>query len=1753
VLLPLAAHAQAAPPTTCQRQTTANVVALDQPFFLNRLGALEATGMIFALKRDVVPISGTVLSAGNAQLRSDKRPRPLVLRMNVGDCLTITFTNLLAVPKKDEDQVSTRSASIHVIGMQLVTNISDDGSFVGANASSFAAPGATVTYHLFAQHEGGYVMYSTDTPGGEGDGGQQSAGLFGAINVEPPGARWYRSQVTKNDLDLATKAHTADGHPIVNYEAVFPVGNPLAGLPVLNMLASTNEIVKSDLTAMITGPLSAAGQPGRFLANTFFKDPQLPDREQPFREFTIIYHDEIGAIQAFPEFFRPTDPTDPKIVPVEGLIDIGLGFTLHGSVDGFGINYGVAGIGAEVLANRLKVGPEANCAECKYEEFFLSSWTIGDPAQIVDIPANTRDANGAVIPGPKATKVLYPDDPSNVYHSYISDHTKFRILHGGVSEHHIHHQHAHQWVHTPNSDNASYDDSQAIGPGAAFTLEMTYNGGGNRNQTVGDSIFHCHFYPHFGQGMWSLWRTHDVFEAGTQLDANGRPSPGSRAYPDGEIKVGSPIPALVPLPTIVMAPIPGSVSIVNGQITLPTTITTNPGYPFFVPAIAGHRAPHPPLFTEFDGGLPRHVITGASYVEKHTRLDFTKTVTVAQAKQVAETGAPVELIAMAFHEVRNHPSFIPETGAAGNFKANGLPRVAGAPFADPCINDAGQAVGTPRLYQSADLQLNVKYNKAGWHYPQHRMSSLWQDVAPLRAGTRPPQPLFIRANTNDCITFKLVNLVPNVMQQDDFQVNASTDIVGQHIHLVKFDVASSDGAGNGWNYEEGAFSPGEVIERINAINKLGGSWTPIPGGPVTLAVKQHPFFTGPDGLGAQTVVERWYADPTLNNAGQDRTLRTVFTHDHFGPSNHQQAGLYAGLVIEPSGSTWKDSETGLAFGTGRADGGPTGWEAAISNGAQSFREFMVEFQDYALAYTADNIPVNPPARDEVPLVPGGSTVLLLPPQQCPVPPGSSAFLPPPCPEAISADDVGTMTVNYRNEPIALRVYDPTIPGQALGARGDLAQVYRSTLTRAIAALNVQPAFYPPLTSDLRGGDPYTPVFRTYQDDKVQVRILVGAHEEGHNFHVHGTRWLREPSNPRSGWRGSQMMGISEHFEFDLPPLSNFVKANGVADFLYETSHSEDDQWNGNWGIIRAYNGLRTDLQVLPNNTNGGLQNNTTNVNTFDTTATTSDPGCCSGITSKTNDTGTSTAATAGVATQESLDETSKSTTGISDTGNTVTSTSQPAPGSSFSVCPVGAPLRTFDITAIPASTLPGGKLTYNTRTTQIPGTNLGPEAGPLTDPTAIVYVRTSDLDPTTGGLRTGVHVEPLVVRANAGDCINVTLRNHLPSVLPDLAGYNTLPMIVNQFNTNQLRVSHTVGLHPEMLSLNILNSDGVNVGLNPPQTAAPGNKVSYQWYAGLAWINPATNAIVHTPVEFGSVALMPADPIKQPTKGAVGALIIEPQGATWTVDAKSRTSATVKKADTTTFREFVAILQNDVNMRYASGDPVNLVAGDEDPEVSGQSGVNYHTEPAWFRMGYAPETPLSRADNPAAPLATVDIDFTKLLSNGLVGADPQTPVFRAAPGQAMRMRLVQPSGHQRNNIFQLHGHVWEEEPYTTTANPTGGCYSGVTIIAPIVVCSTVIADNPVSTSDLVNNRFSEWEGSQMGVGPGSHFDIIPSGGAGGTFKIAGDYLFRTHQSFTFDKGVWGILRVQPLQKRILGPITDGVNDADPDPDPPLVP
>ncbi len=197
--------------------------------------------MIYALRRDIVAgANGSEIAAGNAQLNSDRRPRPLVLRVRVGDCLHIHFQNLLSPtalpnttppqpcqPNAYAEQTCTREAGVHIFGMEetVANGTLMDGSFVGTNPSSLVPPSGQVDYTVRAPAEGVFLMYSTaanaaTAKSGGGLGGQLSAGLFGSVVVEPATSEWYRSQVTKVEMDAATKGHSADGHPVVNYAAL---------------------------------------------------------------------------------------------------------------------------------------------------------------------------------------------------------------------------------------------------------------------------------------------------------------------------------------------------------------------------------------------------------------------------------------------------------------------------------------------------------------------------------------------------------------------------------------------------------------------------------------------------------------------------------------------------------------------------------------------------------------------------------------------------------------------------------------------------------------------------------------------------------------------------------------------------------------------------------------------------------------------------------------------------------------------------------------------------------------------------------------------------------------------------------------------------------------------------------------------------------------------------------------------------------------------------------------------------------------------------------------------------------------------------------------------------------------------------------------------------------------------------------------------------------------------------------------------
>ncbi|HEX8456549.1 MAG TPA: hypothetical protein VF656_04440 [Pyrinomonadaceae bacterium] len=1618
------------PAAVCSRNITANVVALDQLYTYNRLGAFNPAGMMYALKRDVTLIDSTKgFVAGNVRLRAGKRPRPLVLRANEGDCLTVNFTNLLTPSRTEIDQINTangasrlayfdkppffmpkegttsydksqlklrtladgkvqvidengqvvedgqiklrkndtpatRAASMHVNGLEYL-NIAADGANVGNNGSSLAAPGETKIYQWYARKQGQYLVYSMGTvAGGEGDGGQLDLGLFGSVNVQPRGAKWYRSQVTAAQLQSVTTGTNPNGTPKINYDKLGTDNQP-----VLNMLNASNEIIYSDINAIIT------------LAGENCADaPPSGTCGESYREFTVIFHDETKTVQAFPELNQDL---------------------FHGVRDGFAVNYGSAGLGAEILAVKKKVGPAAECPDCAFEEFFLESWANGDPAMNV-----RKDATG------KAVEALYPDDPSNVHHSYMGDPVRFRNLHAGPKETHVFHLHAHQWLHESREDGSTYLDSQTISPGGAFTYEINYGGSGNRNLTVGDSIFHCHLYPHFAQGMWELWRSHDVFEAGT----------ADRNLPDAEIAGGTPNPAIIPLPTKAMPPMP---------------TTEFKGYPFYVAAQAGRRAPQPPLDMDQDGGLPRHRILSATHIggkdavpaahlndpvaarvlslnKDPNLLAFAHELTSANIEILPQTGTPAEKKAMDFHQglfAGGTPAVTPAgwqgaaypsytaSGAAAKFFVNGRAPKPGAPFSDPCPDNFTDGAGSTRAvpmrnYRAAYLQFDMTVNRAGWHDRQARIMVLEQDVTPTLNGTRPPEPLFFRANSGDCIVFKATNLVPKALNLDDFQVYTPTDIIGQHIHLVKFDVTSSDGAGNGWNYEDGTFAPDAVRERIKANNAYQQSI----GGTQILTAKTHPVFgAGPNGewVGAQTTTQRWWADPLVNRAGEDRTIRTVFTHDHFGPSSHQHHGLYAALVVEPTDSVWQAFD-GTYLG-GRADGGPTSYKANIIydtpytwDYSPSYREFNLALADFAIVYTPDLKPINPPGRKEV-----GLPHIVQPPDI-------------PQPESISAEDPGTSLINYRNEPIPLRVADPTTKVQYGDARGNLANVFRSQDEQG----------------NLIHGDPFTPILEGYEGDKMQVRIIQGSQEEQHVFNLHGGKWLHEPSVPNSGYYNGQAIGISEHFEFELPPIPAVGNVRGgnpnVADFLY-SSAATDNLWDGMWGILREYKGTRPGVAPLPNNLNG------------------------------------------------------------------VVSSSDPGLRTDF--CPAGAPKKNFFVEARLATELKGATgITYNSK--------FG-----LTDPAGIVFVQSGDVAAVKAGTK---RLEPLVLRANAGDCLNVQLTNYLPATLPDYPAWNFMPMIVPGLNLNQLKPSNEVSLHPQLLEYDVRTSDGANVGLNDRQTVAPGQTTSYRWYAGRVDVTPE-GIRTATPIEYGAINLTDyGDIMKHGSHGAIGMIVIEPQGATWTTPANTYTEALVKDSTgNLLFKEFNVLFQDDIVMKAANGNPVRNYTEESDSEDSGMKGFNFKSEPIWARLGFMAE--MSKVDHTTFQDVSQllnDVNQANVLSSAAHG-DPETPIFSVAAGTPVRFRVVQPTGHPRQHAFTIFGHSWFHEAWTNN--------------------STVLWRPGVDAEPTSMNL-----GSQGGHTARRHWNIIlPS--AGGGFRQPGDYLFRTQESYHFTSGLWGIFRVTAAQ------------------------
>jgi manganese oxidase len=234
-------------------------------------------------------------------------------------------------------------------------------------------------------------------------------------------------------------------------------------------------------------------------------------------------------------------------------------------------------------------------------------------------------------------------------------------------------------------------------------------------------------------------------------------------------------------------------------------------------------------------------------------------------------------------------------------------------------------------------------------------------------------------------------------------------------------------------------------------------------------------------------------------------------------------------------------------------------------------------------------------------------------------------------------------------------------------------------------------------------------------------------------------------------------------------------------------------------------------------------------------------------------------------------------------------------------CLKGAPVRNFTITATQVD------MVYN---------KFGDH-----DPKAKIYVLQEDVDKilqkhAENPGKIVKEIQPLVLRANKGDCIQVTFHNQL---------------------------SEKASIHIEGVGYDVKGSDGTSAGYNPDSSAAPNTEIKYTWNAGeegtFFFYNGADLTYFTDPT--GGKGTM--------GDGLFGALIVEPKGATWTepVTGEALTSglyADIHLPDQPDFREFTLFFHDGISAQFGISQPSETPVEEEHEEAEEPHGEEPHVE-----------------------------------------------------------------------------------------------------------------------------------------------------------------------------------------------------------------
>ncbi len=315
-------------------------------------------------------------------------------------------------------------------------------------------------------------------------------------------------------------------------------------------------------------------------------------------------------------------------------------------------------------------------------------------------------------------------------------------------------------------------------------------------------------------------------------------------------------------------------------------------------------------------------------------------------------------------------------------------------------------------------------------------------------------------------------------------------------------------------------------------------------------------------------------------------------------------------------------------------------------------------------------------------------------------------------------------------------------------------------------------------------------------------------------------------------------------------------------------------------------------------------------------------------------------------------------------------------------CPAGANSRTYDISAIERP------LVFNM------------DAGLIID-TGRLYILDEDVEQVLAGNKAA---EPLVIRANAGDCLTINFTNRM-TVQP-------------------------ASFHLDSPSFNPQGSLGITLGYNPAQAAQPGESLTYRYYADK---------------ELGSVLIRDfGNLLRNAREGLYGALIVEPAGSSYHdpytgEPIQSGLAAVIRNPDEPDFREFVTIFQDN--------DPdIGLFVMPYDEDVNRLVGVNYRAEPLNLRLSYFNVLLDQDQIPPALLFSSLDLFNRSLFGN------PATTLFETFAGDPVRFRVI--SGYsEQSQVFFVEGHEWQLTPQLPGSDIVSSRYLPPTAVLNIELMS----------------------------------------------------------------------------------------------------